>query len=279
MTTFSLKILALIFMVIDHIGLFFPYAPICFRYIGRLSAPLFVFCMVIGFSFTKNKNVYLVRMYLFGLGMGILDYILNCFADGNLINNNIFVTLFSIAVIIKLIEFKRENHPKWKIYLLCYSIWQVIGLFICYYIDIHYDNLIYLLIGFMGNMFFNEGGFVFVILGALFYFIKDNKRQVTIYYSLFCFLYSFTTMAGIIPRIMKRLDYYHYNILIHIFSFIFPVLGFHVIGIDRYSIQWMMIGALPFMLLYNGKRGKSMKYFFYIFYPAHIFIFFILGRV
>jgi len=48
MTTFSLKILALVFMVIDHIGLFFPDAPIWFRYIGRMSAPIFIFCMVTG---------------------------------------------------------------------------------------------------------------------------------------------------------------------------------------------------------------------------------------
>lgn len=266
-------------MVIDHIGEFFPYTPIWFRYIGRMSAPLFIFCMVIGFSYTRNKKVYLIRMYLFGLGMGILDYILNCFSNGDSINNNIFVTLFSIAMVIRLIEYKRENHPKMVIYLFCYCIWQVVGLIICYYIDIHYDNLIYLFIGFMGNMFFNEGGFVFVLLGVLFYYIKDSKKHIAICYTLFCFIYSFTTIAGIIPRIMTRLNYYHYDILFNISSFIFPILGFHVIGIDKYSIQWMMIGALPFILLYNGKKGKSMKYFFYIFYPVHILIFFILSRV
>ena len=279
MTTFSLKIIALIFMVIDHIGLFFTNSPIWFRYIGRLSAPLFFYCMVIGFSYTKNKKVYLVRMYLFGLGMGVLDYILNCFSDGDLINNNIFVTLFSAAMLICIIQYMRDKHPKRLIYLLCYSIWQVVGLLVCYYIDIHYDNLIYLFIGLMGNIFFNEGGVIFVILCILFYFIKDNKKYIAIYYSIFCFLYSYTTMVGIIPRIMTRLDYYHFNSLFKIFSFIFPILGFRIIGIDQYSIQWMMIGALPFMLLYNGNKGKSLKYFFYFFYPAHILVLFILSRM
>ncbi len=35
--------------------------------------------------------------------------------------------------------------------------------------------------------------------------------------------------------------------------------------------QWYALLALPLLLLYNGKRGKyKMKYFFYIFYPAHL---------
>lgn len=91
MTSFGLKILALIFMVIDHIGIFIPFAPIWFRYIGRLSAPIFIFTMVCGFSYTRNKKVYLIRMYLFGLGMAIMDYILNYFNKGDKVTNNIFV--------------------------------------------------------------------------------------------------------------------------------------------------------------------------------------------
>lgn len=76
MTTFGLKFLALLLMVIDHIGLFFPFTPIWFRWLGRLSAPLFIFCMVYGFSYTKNRKIYLIRMYLFGVGMAIMDLIL-----------------------------------------------------------------------------------------------------------------------------------------------------------------------------------------------------------
>ncbi len=39
------------------------------------------------------------------------------------------------------------------------------------------------------------------------------------------------------------------------------------------SVQWCAFFALPLLLLYNGKRGKyKMKYFFYIFYPAHLVI-------
>lgn len=33
-----------------------------------------------------------------------------------------------------------------------------------------------------------------------------------------------------------------------------------------------MILALPFMLLYNGRRGGEHKYFFYLYYPLHQFV-------
>ncbi|MCH9275095.1 conjugal transfer protein TraX [Bifidobacterium amazonense] len=39
-----------------------------------------------------------------------------------------------------------------------------------------------------------------------------------------------------------------------------------------HSYQWMQIAALPFILLYNGKRGRSMKWFFYAFYPVHLLL-------
>ncbi|BCN32176.1 TraX family protein [Anaeromicropila herbilytica] len=280
MSTFSLKIVALIFMVIDHIGQFIPDTPIWFRYIGRLSAPLFMFTMVFGFSYTRNRKIYIIRMYLFSVGMAIMDYILNCFNNvGDEVTNNIFATLFSIVVIIRLIEFKRENNRKWKFYLSCFCIWQMISLIICYNIGVHFDNLGLVFVAFMGNVFYDEGGFIFVVLGILLYYVKDNKKNTATFYSLFCLIYAFIINTNLVPRIMTRLDYYGYDLLYNIFNFVFSILGFDVLGFRQNTFQWMMIGALPFMLLYNGNKGKSMKYFFYIFYPLHIFILFILSNM
>jgi hypothetical protein len=41
--------------------------------------------------------------------------------------------------------------------------------------------------------------------------------------------------------------------------------------------QWLMVTAIIPVLLYNGRRGRGNKYFFYVFYPAHIYLFYIIA--
>jgi len=37
-----------------------------------------------------------------------------------------------------------------------------------------------------------------------------------------------------------------------------------------------LIASIPFIYLYNGERGKSLKYLFYIFYPLHLIILYLI---
>ena len=61
-SSFDLKILAILTMTIDHIGsIFFP-DMIFFRIIGRLSFPLFAWMIAVGYIYTKDFPVYLLRL-------------------------------------------------------------------------------------------------------------------------------------------------------------------------------------------------------------------------
>ncbi|NMB11259.1 MAG: conjugal transfer protein TraX [Firmicutes bacterium] len=47
-----------------------------------------------------------------------------------------------------------------------------------------------------------------------------------------------------------------------------------------HDYQWMMVFALPFFLAYNGELGRggpSAKWFFYVFYPAHLWIIYLIS--
>ncbi|NLI14328.1 TraX family protein [Pelotomaculum propionicicum] len=110
MSSFMLKILALLFMLIDHIGVFIPDLPIYLHWIGRLSAPIFIFCSTWGFTYTSSKKKYLIRLYVAGLVMAIIQVCIN-------IENNFFRSLFSICIVILLIDSYRNKDGNFKKYL------------------------------------------------------------------------------------------------------------------------------------------------------------------
>ncbi len=67
MSTFWLKMIAIVTMAVDHIGaVFFPQYSIL-RIIGRIAFPIFAFLLVEGMARTKSLEKYLGRMLLFAV--------------------------------------------------------------------------------------------------------------------------------------------------------------------------------------------------------------------
>ncbi len=91
----TLKILAAICMVIDHVGLMFFPRMVIFRIIGRLAFPIFAFMISEGARYTKNKLRYFLTMFILGAICQVVYY----FFDYGSLYMCILIT-FSLSILL-----------------------------------------------------------------------------------------------------------------------------------------------------------------------------------
>ena len=86
-----LKIIALVFMFIDHAGkMCFPAVPEM-RILGRIAFPIYAWCMIVGFHYTRSVPKYLLRILITGL---VSQPLYNLALNHTWRQPNIFLTLF-----------------------------------------------------------------------------------------------------------------------------------------------------------------------------------------
>ncbi|MDV2933350.1 TraX family protein [Enterococcus faecalis] len=250
LTGFQLKIIGLITMVIDHLAEFFNFlgVPLWFHWIGRITAPIFLFESSEGFVHTSNRKKYMLRLLVGFWVMNLINLILNQYfvVNGEIIANNVFSTLFLGTVYMQSIAYLKER--KFVASFFWFIIPILIGLisFIFTIGEMSTIKMISLQLYtlFVPSLFGTEGGFLMVMLGVLFYIFHGKKHFQVLSLGIVSFISAAAT-------------------------------GFS----DLFSSndQWMMFfSAIP-IILYNGKKGKGLKSFFYYFYPAHIILFAILS--
>lgn len=101
---------------------------------------------------------------------------------------------------------------------------------------------------------------------------SESYLYKTVFYSLFYILFSILaiflnvdyTVLGITTIFIFYLSP---NILL---SFILYFLS--VVLLKTNDIQMYSIISFFFLYLYNGKRGRNLKYFFYLYYPLHLLL-------
>ena len=75
------------------------------------------------------------------------------------------------------------------------------------------------------------------------------------------------------PAIFERLDTKPFRILA-------AAIGTLSLAIADGEIQYLSLCAIPLLFLYSEQRGKlKMKYFFYIFYPAHLLLIYLISMI
>lgn len=274
--TIQLKRIAFILMLIDHVALYIPDLPIYFRWLGRISMPLFLFCCVCGFDFTHDRKKYIFRLYVFSLITAVVQSIYN-------IDNNFILTVFSVVMLLEVIELSKINRS----ILFYYCVWQIAALVVSlYFIQTSNADMeticFYIIPALTGSIFCLEGGFVYVILGVLFYYFKSSKRKLALCFLLFDIGFLVCSQFHIFERLIYKLPYITINGIYSVWDillFLTECMGFSQNNrgdsLLFQNYQWMMIFSLPFLLLYNGKSrkiGKAEKMFYYWGYPLHLII-------
>jgi hypothetical protein len=263
MSTFVLKLIAIITMLIDHTGAVFispeknPWLYLLFRGVGRLAFPIFVFLIVEGFYHTKNVKKYLLRMGIFAFiseipfdlafyherfHVNTLNDIGNALTDPSdslglvmlRLNSyqNVFFTLFLGLLLITLMDMVEKRFSKPTLY------------------NIFSSNIMdaLLTVGFC----------------AAAYFLKTDYA-----------------VAGILMFVAYYL-FRGRNILITVSTFIITgtllsdFTKFGQTGNILFIISTFATFAILPIAFYNGKKGKNVKFLFYIFYPAHLLALFII---
>ncbi|MGT2749465.1 TraX family protein [Streptococcus orisasini] len=246
LNAFHLKIIALIFMVLDHLysHLFYQIWPEWVGLLTRFVAPLFLYLMVEGYYHTRNKKKYAQRLFIAAAVMMAGNVAINLFFHNtealtgkmtfwSLIDgHNIFLTLgllFMIIWCLDKIQLK-EGH----LFL------NILGL---------------LIFGFLS--LWTEGGFYLLPLAVIFKLCYQKMGKICLFTALFCLL---LLVEAFLPFVTGSASGSLYSALC-------------------FDSEWAMVTVLPFILSYNGQRGRNSlatKYMFYVIYPLHLWLLMIL---
>lgn len=139
-----IKIIAMVTMLIDHIGvLLFPEMRIL-RTIGRIAFPIFAYQIAIGYTFTSNKWNYAKRLLTFGLIAQIPYIYLNTEFEPNYFHFNVILLfLLGVGVLalydLMIQSFKKSN-PQNILMGTIYLFLMIIAIFAPEYFSIKFEN-------------------------------------------------------------------------------------------------------------------------------------------
>ena len=243
----QLKTIALVLMVLDHIHYFFEFTgciPTVFSMLGRLSAPLFLFCTVEGFAHTHDRKRYFIRIWAIGAAMAALEFFMiyaKAFrrGDGFYPLNAIFQDLMLLCIVWQGIDWLREKKFAKGI--------GAIAAVLCWP---------YVVVAFVITSplpmwtAITDGSWSFLLGGVLLYALRGRRKVQLTVWALVIFLCDFVLLFGMLCRQE----------------------GFVWTQMFTDNYEWFGVLAVLLMLLYNGQRGSGHKQLFYWFYPAHVYL-------
>lgn len=234
LTSFQLKIIALIIMTVDHFGAYrlltqSPDINVYMRIIGRIAAPVFLFLIVEGIRHTRSRTKYIARLYMAAAATELL----RVFFEIDM--GNIFQTFFYAALYIICFDIMANAEAVTRRSLGAAAVTALPVLF-------HLLPSHPVLRAFFPSLLNVEFSVIFVMLAVAWYFINNKTINCVLFAGLALTLRFFNLFGG--------------------------------------PLQWYMVLAVPFLFLYNGQKGRGgLKYFFYVYYPAHQILFFLISNL
>lgn len=185
--------------------------------IGRMAFPIFCFLLVEGFLHTKNVYKYMINLFVFGI---------------------ISEIPFDLAIFHKVFYWEYQN------------------------------------------VFFT----LFIGLLCLHCFDLLNRKFVSRFLLVNLISKSLITIVGIVCGYVFKTDYAGMGVLFILILYVFRntrnkqiVAG--CIGSMLILREITALIAFLFIGNYNGERGMKLKYFFYIIYPLHLFVLYLISMV
>ena len=262
----QLKTIALVLMVLDHIHYFFEFTgciPTVFSMLGRLSAPLFLFCTVEGFAHTHDRKRYVLRIWAIGTAMAALEFFMiyaGAFrrGDGFYPQNAIFQDLVLLCVIWQGIDWLREKKiAKGAAAIAAVLCWPyMVVAFLLLFPQVQDMPTASAVVAFLMTSplpmwtAVTDGSWGFLLGGVLLYALRGHRPVQLGVWALNALLWDLVLPFAMLHA---QADF--------VWTQMFT---------DYY--EWFGVAAAVLMGLYNGRRGSGHKQLFYWFYPAHIYL-------
>lgn len=243
MSALTLRIVACLTMLLDHIGYLYGIASL--RIIGRISFPIFLFLIVNGYRHTSNRFLYALRLGVFAAASQVP---FSLFTTGSYLTGkgNVLFTLLICLLCIWISDAMDKNRLLRRLSLL-----PMIAAFCLY----------------SSGMISSDYGIKAILMATVFFAFDRNTAGDKLLLSV-----------GMLISL-----YYNYliNCVKQLLIFVQGDQAM-VPTMSRWdSLQIFSLLSLLFILTYNGKPGirpqkkaaaKLMQYGFYAFYPLHMLL-------
>lgn len=265
LTETGLKWIALVCMVLDHIHYFFGWTgviPEWFSMVGRLGAPLFLFCLVEGFTHTHDRRRYFLKVYIIGGLMSLLLFFMQFGGflvrpDGFYPMNSMMTTFAILMVIYQGMDWLgQKKFGRGLAAVVLPLLWPFLAAWLL--VQMAGDTTIlgilcYSVVPMWGVT--GDSSLPVLFVGIVLYAFRKNRVRQVLAFVLVTLLYD----VGVIGWMAHGMP------------------GFHWTQMFTMYYEWYGVFAAIPMLCYNGQRGSGHKKLFYAFYPAHIYILYALS--